>query len=171
MIKRFVLCSLLCFAVAGCVPSERPLDVVRHDAAGLLGSAVARPESHPGMPVPDVRGNAQARPSERVVTMAQLPKPARKDPALEAQMRKVASATLDGSVVLRAIIKSSDWAYDRNKLGQIVDRYQTAYIIYQEGGVHRVMEMGFKQPYNGRTYGALALRGVGLYRAIVSDYR
>ena len=91
------------------------------------------------------------------------------DPKLEAEMIEIAKTIFDdGRVPIKAIIKNKDWDYDRNALGQIIDRFQTAYIIYKmSDGTHRMVDIGFKQMYNGGSYGKTQSRGIGLVNQVV----
>ena len=74
----------------------------------------------------------------------------------------------DGRVPVKAIIKNKDWDYDRTPLGQIINRFQTAYIIYKmPDGTHRMVDIGFKQMYNGGSYGKTQSRGIGLVNQVV----
>ena len=101
-----------------------------------------------------------------------VPKAKRSDPKLEAEMLAVARTVYDdGRVALKALIQSPDWAYDRTALGQIINRNQSAYIIYRmPNGKHRAIELGFKQMYNGSSYGKTQLRGIGT-RDFEVDYK
>ena len=68
----------------------------------------------------------------------------------------------DGRVPVKAVIKYPDWNYTRNAFGVIIDRYHTAYIIFKmKDGTHRMVDIGFKQLYNGSSYGKTQLRGIG----------
>lgn len=115
--------------------------------------------------------SAWQKASERNITMAQMPKPAKSDAALEAQMMKIAGNNLKDATILKAIIKGADWSYDRDALGRIIDRYHTAYIIYKLNGQTRMIDMGFKQNYNNGSYGTLILRGIGMEKAVITDYK
>lgn len=98
-----------------------------------------------------------------------VPKAAISDPKLEAEMITIAKTIFDdGRVPVKAIIKNPDWDYDRTPLGQIIDRFQTAYIIYKMAdGTHRMVDIGFKQMYNGGSYGKTQSRGIGLVNQVV----
>ena len=115
--------------------------------------------------------NAWKKASERSITMAQMPKPAKSDASLEAQMKKIAGANLKDATILKAIIKGADWSYDRDALGRIIDRYHTAYIVYKLNGQTRMIDMGFKQNNTGGSYGPLMLRGIGMEKAVITDYK
>ena len=101
--------------------------------------------------------------------VVEIPKAAISDPKLEAEMIEIAKTIYDdGRVPVKAIIKNPDWDYDRNALGQIIDRFQTAYIIYKmPDGTHRMVDIGFKQMYNGGSYGKTQSRGIGLVNQVV----
>ena len=94
---------------------------------------------------------------------SEIPKAGKSDPKLEAEMIAIAKTLYeDGRVPVKAIIKGADWSYDRNAFGQIINRYHTGYIIFKmKDGTHRMVDIGFKQMYNGGSYGRLQLRGVG----------
>lgn len=98
-----------------------------------------------------------------------IPKAAISDPKLEAEMLVIAKTIFDdGRVPVKAIIKNKDWDYDRTPLGQIINRFQTAYIIYKmPDGTHRMVDIGFKQMYNGGSYGKTQSRGIGLVNQVV----
>ena len=98
-----------------------------------------------------------------------VPKAAMSDPKLEAEMIEIAKTIFDdGRVPVKAIIKNKDWDYDRTPLGQIIDRFQTAYIIYKmPDGTYRMVDIGFKQMYNGGSYGKTQSRGIGLVNQVV----
>lgn len=101
-----------------------------------------------------------------------IPKAAISNPQLEAEMIAVAKQIYDdGRVPVKAIIKFPDWNYTRNVLGGIIDRYHTAYIIFKmSDGSHRMVDIGFKQLYDGNSYGKTQLRGIGLLNEVV-DYK
>lgn len=103
---------------------------------------------------------------------AQIPNAAISDPKLEAEMIAIAKTIYDdGRVPVKAIIKNPDWTYTRNAFGVIVDRFQTAYIIFKmTDDTHRMVDIGFKQLYNGSSYGKTQLRGIGLSNVEV-DYK
>ena len=98
-----------------------------------------------------------------------IPKAAISNLKLEAEMLVIAKTIFDdGRVPVKAIIKNPDWDYDRNALGQIINRFQTAYIIYKmPDGTHRMVDIGFKQMYNGSSYGKTQSRGIGLVNQVV----
>lgn len=95
---------------------------------------------------------------------AQIPNAAISDPKLEAEMIAIAKTIYeDGRVPVKAIIKNPDWTITRNAFGVIIDRFQTAYIIFKmTDGTHRMVDIGFKQLYDGSKYGKTQLRGIGL---------
>ena len=99
-----------------------------------------------------------------------LPKAAISNPKLEAEMIAIAKTIYDdGRVPVKAIIKNPDWGYDRDGFGKIIDRFQTAYIIFKmTDGTHKMVDIGFKQMYNGSAYGKTQLRGIGLLNKTVS---
>lgn len=101
--------------------------------------------------------------SGKVKLTYDMPTAKQNNPQLEAEMLAVARTVYDdGRTALKAIIQSTDWAYDRTALGQIINRNQSAYIIYKmPDGTHRAIELGFKQMYDGGSYGKLQLRGIG----------
>lgn len=94
----------------------------------------------------------------------EIPKAAISNPKLEAEMIAIAKTIYeDGRVPVKAIIKNPDWTITRNAFGVIIDRFQTAYIIFKmTDGTHRMVDIGFKQLYNGSSYGKTQLRGIGL---------
>ncbi|MGI6342118.1 MAG: hypothetical protein ACOXZ9_03945 [Bacteroidales bacterium] len=102
----------------------------------------------------------------------EIPKAAKSDPKLEAEMIAIARTIYeDGRVPVKAIIKHADWNYTHNAFGQIVDRYQTAFIIFKmTDGTHRMVDIGFKQLYDGSRYGKTQLRGIGMLNIEV-DYK
>ena len=95
---------------------------------------------------------------------AQIPNAAISDPKLEAEMIAIAKTIYeDGRVPVKAIIKNPDWTITRNAFGVIIDRFQTAYIIFKmTDGTHRMVDIGFKQLHDGSKYGRTQLRGIGL---------
>ena len=103
---------------------------------------------------------------------AEIPKAATSNPKLEAEMMTIAKGIYDdGRVPVKAIIKGADWSYTRNALGGIIDRYHTAFIIFKmEDGTYRMVDIGFKQLYNGGSYGKTQLRGIGMMNEEV-DYK
>lgn len=103
---------------------------------------------------------------------AEIPKAATSNPKLEAEMIAIAKGIYDdGRVPVKAIIQGADWSYTRNALGGIIDRYHTAFIIFKmEDGTYRMVDIGFKQLYNGGSYGKTQLRGIGLVNEEV-DYK
>lgn len=103
---------------------------------------------------------------------AGIPKAAISNPKLEAEMIAIAKGIYDdGRVPVKAIIKYPDWNYTRNALGGIIDRYHTAFIIFKmKDGTHRMVDIGFKQLYNGGSYGKTQVRGVGMINSVV-DYK
>ena len=94
----------------------------------------------------------------------EIPKAAISNPKLEAEMIAIAKTIYeDGRVPVKAIIKNPDWTITRNSFGVIIDRFQTAYIIFKmTDGTHRMVDIGFKQLYDGSKYGKTQLRGIGL---------
>ncbi|MGB4654453.1 MAG: hypothetical protein WBH98_03360 [Bacteroidales bacterium] len=102
----------------------------------------------------------------------EIPQAAKRDPKLEAEMIAIAKTIYeDGRVPVKAIIKHADWNYTRNAFGHIVDRYQTAFIIFKmSDGTHRMVDIGFKQLYDGSRYGKTQLRGIGMLNIEV-DYK
>lgn len=101
-----------------------------------------------------------------------MPTAATSDPKLESEMIAIARTIYeDGRVPVKAVIKNPDWTYTRNAFGVIIDRFQTAYIIYKmTDGSYRMVDIGFKQLYDGSSYGKTQLRGIGMVNAAV-DYR
>jgi hypothetical protein len=95
--------------------------------------------------------------------LEKVPKAAISNPKLEAEMIAIAKTIYDdGRVPVKAVIKYPDWNYTRNAFGVIIDRYHTAYIIFKmKDGTHRMVDIGFKQLYNGSSYGKTQLRGIG----------
>ncbi len=95
--------------------------------------------------------------------LAKVPKAAISNPKLEAEMIAIARTIYeDGRVPVKAVIKYPDWNYTRNAFGAIIDRYHTAFIIFKmKDGTHRMVDIGFKQLYNGGSYGKTQLRGIG----------
>ena len=70
--------------------------------------------------------------SGKVKLTYDMPTAKQNNPQLEAEMLAVARTVYDdGRTALKAIIQSTDWAYDRTALGQIINRNQSAYIIYK----------------------------------------
>ena len=112
----------------------------------------------------------------REMTMDEMPKPAMSDANMEAQMKKLAASSghlSSGVTVLKAIIQSTGWSYDRDDLGRIIDRYKNAYIVYKtsDGKVHMVT-MSFKQDsLGGDSWGSLTARGLGLDNRTIIDYK
>ena len=109
---------------------------------------------------------------ENINKKAGIPNAATSDPALEAEMIAIAKGIYDdGRLPVKAIIKYPDWNYTRNAFGAIIDRYHTAYIIFKmSDGSHRMVDIGFKQLYNGSSYGKTQLRGIGMINSTV-DYK
>ena len=103
---------------------------------------------------------------------AAIPKEAASNAKLEGEMIAIAKTIYDdGRVPVKAIIKYADWNYTHNAFGQIIDRYHTGYIIFKmQDGSHRMVDIGFKQLYNGGSYGKTQLRGIGLLNQTV-DYK
>ena len=112
----------------------------------------------------------------REMKMEDMPNPAMRDANMEAQMVKLASSSghlSKGTMVLKAIIQSAGWNYDRNEIGRIIDRYKNAYIVYKatDGKVHMVT-MSFKQDFlGGDSWGSLMARGLGLDNRTIVDYK
>ncbi len=105
-------------------------------------------------------------------SLAEMPTAATSDPKLESEMIAIAKTIYeDGRVPVKAVIKNPDWTYTRNAFGVIIDRFQTAYIIFKmTDGSYRMVDIGFKQLYDGSSYGKTQLRGIGMVNAAV-DYR
>lgn len=99
-----------------------------------------------------------------------IPEPATRDQKLEAEMINISKTLFDdGRIPVKAIIKTADWAYDRDAFGNIIDRFHTAYIIFKmTDGTYRMVDIGFKQMYNGSTYGKTQSRGIGLTNMTVN---
>lgn len=93
-----------------------------------------------------------------------IPKAKMHDSKLEADFLRIAKDIYDdGRVPVEAIIISNGWSYTYGPLGNIIDRYMSAMIIYKEvGGTYRMVDIGLKQVYNGSSYGKSQLRGIGL---------
>ena len=105
--------------------------------------------------------------------MANLPKPAHNNTALINEMMQVAKTVYnDGRVPVKVIPKNADWQYERNVLGQIINRNQSAYVIYRmSDNTHYMVDLSFKEMYNGGSYGKLQLLGVGMTNQKVVDYK
>lgn len=119
-----------------------------------------------------VRRDFQNDYAQNVNKTTEIPKAATSNPKLEAEMIAIAKGIYDdGRVPVKAIIKYADWNYTRNAFGVILDRYHTAYIIFKmSDGSHRMVDIGFKQLYNGSSYGKTQLRGIGMINSTV-DYK
>ena len=79
---------------------------------------------------------------------------------LDVYKRQAIAKTIyeDGRVPVKAVIKNPDWTYTRNAFGVIIDRFQTAYIIFKmTDGSYRMVDIGFKQLYDGSSYGKTQL--------------
>ena len=102
--------------------------------------------------------------------LAEVPTAAKSDPKLESEMIAIAKTIYeDGRVPVKAVIKNPDWTYTRNAFCVIIDRFQTAYIIFKmTDGSYRMVDIGFKQLYDGSSYGKTQLRGIGMVNAAVN---
>ena len=107
------------------------------------------------------------------IKMADLPKPAHNDSALISEMMRVAKTVYtDGRVPVRVIPEKSGWSYDKDALGNIVNRNQGAYVVYRmPDNTYYMVDLSFKEMYNGGSYGKLQLRGVGMTNQKVVDYK
>lgn len=107
------------------------------------------------------------------IKMADLPKPAHNNSALISEMTRVAKTVYDdGRVPVRVIPQNADWRYDKDVLGNIINRNQSAYVVYRlPDNTHYMVDLSFKEMYNGGSYGKLQLRGVGMTNQKVVDFK
>ncbi|MFZ2447249.1 MAG: hypothetical protein WAW37_12900 [Syntrophobacteraceae bacterium] len=94
-----------------------------------------------------------------------IPKPLKKDPALEAEMINAIKAKgWKNETPVKVIIIEADWRIIRDAFGNIVKReINTNTILKRNDGSCRLTDLSFDQAYQGgEKYGATSLFGIGL---------
>jgi len=105
------------------------------------------------------------------MTMAEIPAPGMRDASMEATFKTLAKNALRGSDVIKVIIRDAGWNYDKNALGVTIARWKGTYVIYKENDKTYMIDMSFKQPANGSSYGSWVFRGLGLNNHLITDYK
>ena len=119
------------------------------------------------------KGNEKFNPLHQPIKMANIPPAKAHDAALEADMKRLATAFYnDGRVAVKALIISPQWQITRNPFGAIIDRTRSANIVFRmKDKSYRLVNLNFKQVYNGGSYGKTQVGGVGLTDSPISDYK
>ena len=120
-----------------------------------------------------ISNGSAAKEKASQITMAQMPKAAMRDANMEAAMMKIAKQLLTGSNVRQIIIKDAGWLYDKNALGQVVDRYKNAWVVRTTSdGKTYMSTYSFKQDATGNgSFGPWQHRGTGTDSMQIIDYK
>ena len=120
-----------------------------------------------------IKGNEKFNPLHQPIKMANIPPATAHDAALEAEMKRLATAFYnDGRVAVKALIISPQWQITRNAFGAIIDRTRSANIVFRmKDNSYRLVNLNYKQVYNGGSYGKTQVGGVGMTDSPISDYK
>ena len=118
-------------------------------------------------------GNEKFNPLHQPIKTANIPAAKAHDAGLEAEMMRLATAFYnDGRTAVKALIISPQWEITRNAFGAIIDRTRSANIVFRMSDKsYRLVNLNFKQVYNGGSYGKTQVGGVGMTDSPISDYK
>ena len=91
-----------------------------------------------------------------------MPDDGMKDPALAAQMLKLAQAKFPNMGIVKVVIRDNDWTVERDAVGNILRKRIGTFVIKKNGDNYRMTDHSFAQPYEGGKYGATIHYAVGL---------
>ena len=99
-----------------------------------------------------------------------MPEDGMNNPALAAEMLKLAQTKFPNMGIVKIIIRDSDWTIERDALGQPLRKRIGTFVIKKEGDNYRMTDHSFAQPYEGGSYGSTIHYAVGLQNFAV-DYK
>ncbi len=119
------------------------------------------------------KGNEKFNPLHKPIVTANIPAAKAHDAALEAEMMRLATAFYnDGRTAIKALIISPQWEITCNAFGAIIDRTRSANIIFRMADKsYRLVNLNYKQVYNGGSYGKTQVGGVGMTNSLISAYK
>ena len=99
-----------------------------------------------------------------------VPKDGMNDPALNAQLLKLAQAKFPDMGIVKVIVRDSEWTIERDALGNILRKRLGTFFIKKGSNGYRMADHSFAQAYEGSKYGATIHYAVGL-KDVPVDYK
>ena len=99
-----------------------------------------------------------------------LPKDGMNNPALAAEMLRLAQAKFPDMGIVKVIIRDSDWTIDYDAFKKPIRKRIGTYVIKKDGNNYKMTDHSFAQPYAGGKYGATMHYAIGMQNVTV-DYK